>query len=38
MMWCLSIITSGQVRLSNNSKVKVVESDATTPPETTPML
>ncbi|MGO3799351.1 MAG: efflux RND transporter periplasmic adaptor subunit, partial [Vibrio casei] len=31
-----TIITSGQVRLSNNSKVKVVESDATTPPETTP--
>ncbi|GLT14665.1 efflux RND transporter periplasmic adaptor subunit [Vibrio algivorus] len=33
-----TIVTSGQVRLSNNSKVKVVESDATTPPAQTPML
>lgn len=32
------IVTSGQVRLSNNAKVKIVESDAITPPEETPML
>ncbi len=32
------VITSGQVRLSNNAKVRVVESDATTPPAETPML
>ncbi|PNH79301.1 efflux RND transporter periplasmic adaptor subunit [Vibrio diazotrophicus] len=32
------VITSGQVRLSNNSKVRVVESSATTPPAQTPML
>ncbi|CAM3185326.1 efflux RND transporter periplasmic adaptor subunit [Vibrio rarus] len=33
-----TVVTSGQVRLSNDSKVKVVESDATTPPTETPML
>ncbi|MFV0574579.1 MAG: efflux RND transporter periplasmic adaptor subunit [Vibrio sp.] len=33
-----TIVTSGQVRLSNGSKVKIVESDATTPPAETPML
>ncbi|MGO2510031.1 MAG: efflux RND transporter periplasmic adaptor subunit [Vibrio hibernica] len=33
-----TVITTGQVRLSNHSKVKVVESDATTPPAKTPML
>ncbi len=32
------IVTSGQVRLSNNAKVRVVESSATTPPTETPML
>ncbi|MGS0727074.1 efflux transporter periplasmic adaptor subunit, partial [Shewanella sp. 0m-11] len=32
------IVTSGQVRLSNNSKVKVTEDDALTPPATLPML
>lgn len=32
------VVTSGQVRLSNNAKVRVVESDATTPPAETPML
>ncbi|GMQ45027.1 efflux RND transporter periplasmic adaptor subunit [Vibrio sp. 10N] len=32
------IVTSGQVRLSNDVKVKVVESDATVPPAETPML
>ena len=32
------VVTSGQVRLSNGAKVRVVESDATTPPEQTPML
>lgn len=32
------VVTSGQVRLSNHSKVRVVESDATTPPAETPML
>lgn len=33
-----TVVTSGQVRLSNGAKVKVVESDATTPPAETPML
>ncbi|MBD1576063.1 efflux RND transporter periplasmic adaptor subunit [Vibrio sp. S11_S32] len=33
-----TVVTSGQVRLSNHVKVKVVESDATTPPPETPML
>ncbi|OIQ24970.1 efflux RND transporter periplasmic adaptor subunit [uncultured Vibrio sp.] len=32
------VVTSGQVRLSNDAKVRVVESDATTPPAQTPML
>ncbi|PMH46087.1 efflux transporter periplasmic adaptor subunit [Vibrio sp. 10N.286.49.B3] len=32
------VVTSGQVRLSNQSKVRVVESNATTPPTETPML
>lgn len=32
------VVTSGQVRLSNGAKVRVVESDATTPPAETPML
>jgi len=32
------VVTSGQVRLSNQAKVRVVESDATTPPAETPML
>ncbi|GAD90968.1 putative RND-type efflux pump membrane fusion protein [Vibrio halioticoli NBRC 102217] len=32
------IVTSGQVRLSNDSKVKIVESDATNPPAELPML
>ncbi|MDR9825691.1 efflux RND transporter periplasmic adaptor subunit [Vibrio sp. FNV 38] len=32
------VVTSGQVRLSNGAKVRVVESDATTPPAVTPML
>ncbi|OBT12933.1 efflux transporter periplasmic adaptor subunit [Vibrio sp. UCD-FRSSP16_10] len=32
------VITSGQIRLSNDSKVKIVESDATTPPSEIPML
>ncbi len=32
------VVTSGQVRLSNGAKVKVVESDALTPPAETPML
>ncbi|ASU23436.1 MexH family multidrug efflux RND transporter periplasmic adaptor subunit [Vibrio qinghaiensis] len=32
------VVTSGQVRLSNHSKVRVVESNATTPPAETPML
>ncbi|ANP75128.1 efflux RND transporter periplasmic adaptor subunit [Vibrio sp. 10N.222.51.C8] len=32
------VVTTGQVRLSNNAKVRVVESDATTPPAETPML
>ncbi len=33
-----SVVTSGQVRLSNNSKVKVTEDDALTPPATLPQL
>ncbi len=32
------VVTSGQVRLSNGAKVRVVESDATVPPAETPML
>lgn len=32
------VVTSGQVRLSNDAKVRIVESDATTPPAETPML
>ncbi|WP_394205715.1 efflux RND transporter periplasmic adaptor subunit [Shewanella waksmanii] len=32
------IVTSGQVRLSNNSKVNVTEDDALTPPATLPQL
>lgn len=32
------IVTTGQVRLSNESKVRIVESDATTAPAQTPML
>ncbi len=32
------VVTSGQVRLSNDAKVKVVENDALTPPAKTPML
>ncbi|MDA0150057.1 efflux RND transporter periplasmic adaptor subunit [Vibrio sp. LaRot3] len=32
------VVTSGQVRLSNHAKVRIVESDATTPPAETPML
>ncbi|MDF9400663.1 efflux RND transporter periplasmic adaptor subunit [Vibrio sp. 1180_3] len=32
------VVTSGQVRLSNGVKVRIVESDATTPPAETPML
>ena len=32
------VVTSGQIRLSNNAKVRVVESDAITPPAETPML
>lgn len=32
------VVTSGQVRLSNDAKVRVVESKATTPPAETPML
>ncbi|EKO3488594.1 efflux RND transporter periplasmic adaptor subunit [Vibrio fluvialis] len=32
------VVTSGQVRLSNGAKVRIVESDATTPPAETPML
>jgi membrane fusion protein (multidrug efflux system) len=32
------VVTTGQVRLSNDSKVRVVQSDATTPPAETPML
>lgn len=33
-----TVVTSGQVRLSNGAKVKVVESDAITPPTETPKL
>ena len=33
-----TVVTSGQVRLSNGAKVKVVESDAITPPSETPKL
>ncbi|WP_417870786.1 efflux RND transporter periplasmic adaptor subunit [Vibrio furnissii] len=32
------VVTSGQVRLSNGAKVRIVESNATTPPAETPML
>ncbi|WP_367987625.1 efflux RND transporter periplasmic adaptor subunit [Vibrio sp. NTOU-M3] len=32
------VVTTGQVRLSNHAKVRIVESDATTPPAETPML
>ncbi|ODP99547.1 MULTISPECIES: efflux RND transporter periplasmic adaptor subunit [Salinivibrio] len=32
------VVTSGQVRLSNGSKVKIVENDALTPPEQLPQL
>lgn len=32
------VVTSGQVRLGNNAKVRVVESSATTPPAETPKL
>ncbi|MCP3698433.1 MAG: efflux RND transporter periplasmic adaptor subunit, partial [Aliivibrio sp.] len=32
------VVTTGQVRLSNDAKVRIVESDATTPPAETPML
>ncbi|GHY90191.1 hypothetical protein VCSRO75_2665 [Vibrio cholerae] len=32
------VVTTGQVRLSNGAKVRIVESDATTPPAETPML
>ncbi|PKF77098.1 efflux transporter periplasmic adaptor subunit [Vibrio sp. vnigr-6D03] len=32
------VVTSGQVRLSNGAKVRIVESDATNPPAETPML
>ncbi|BAJ03828.1 efflux RND transporter periplasmic adaptor subunit [Shewanella violacea] len=32
------IVTSGQIRLSNNSKVKVIEDKALTPPATMPQL
>ncbi|MBW8184608.1 efflux RND transporter periplasmic adaptor subunit [Shewanella nanhaiensis] len=32
------VVTSGQVRLSNNSKVKVTEDNALTPPATMPQL
>ncbi|UJF19308.1 efflux RND transporter periplasmic adaptor subunit [Vibrio sp. SS-MA-C1-2] len=33
-----TVVTTGQVRLSNDAKVRIVESDATTPPAETPML
>ncbi|WCE29696.1 efflux RND transporter periplasmic adaptor subunit [Vibrio sp. SCSIO 43137] len=33
-----TVVTSGQIRLSNEAKVKIVESDAITPPAETPML
>ncbi|MBE3669897.1 efflux transporter periplasmic adaptor subunit [Vibrio navarrensis] len=32
------VVTSGQIRLSNGAKVRIVESDATTTPAETPML
>ncbi|MEZ8652123.1 efflux RND transporter periplasmic adaptor subunit [Vibrio splendidus] len=32
------VVTSGQVRLSNDAKVQIVESDSLTPPSETPML
>lgn len=32
------VVTTGQVRLSNDAKVKIVESDAITPPSETPKL
>ncbi|MGF1779278.1 efflux RND transporter periplasmic adaptor subunit [Vibrio nomapromontoriensis] len=32
------VVTSGQVRLNNDAKVRIVESDATVPPAKTPML
>ncbi|UAB70293.1 efflux RND transporter periplasmic adaptor subunit [Vibrio sp. SCSIO 43132] len=32
------VVTSGQVRLSNEAKVRIVESDAINPPAETPML
>ncbi|MGC9458392.1 efflux RND transporter periplasmic adaptor subunit [Vibrio genomosp. F10] len=32
------VVTTGQVRLSNDAKVRIVESDATTTPAETPML
>ncbi|MDN3679617.1 efflux RND transporter periplasmic adaptor subunit [Vibrio tapetis subsp. quintayensis] len=32
------VVTTGQVRLSNDAKVRIVENDATTPPAETPML
>ncbi len=32
------VVTTGQVRLSNGAKVRIVENDATTPPAETPML
>jgi membrane fusion protein (multidrug efflux system) len=32
------VVTSGQVRLSNGSKVKIVDNDALTPPEQLPQL
>lgn len=32
------IVTSGQIRLNNNSKVKVTEDNAITPPTTMPQL
>ena len=33
-----TVVTTGQVRLSNGAKVRIVESDATTTPAETPML
>ena len=33
-----TVVTSGQVRLSNGAKVKIVESDSITPPSETPKL
>lgn len=32
------VVTTGQIRLSNHVKVRIVESNATTPPAETPML